>query len=180
MKSSSGWRITSLRPLNRSGFEMSETFGEFTVRAATNADCAAVQALVFGVLREYGLTPEPHATDSDLADIEANYFKTGGAFWVVQNGAGEIIGSVGLHPEASGDCEMRKMYLAQTVRGRGLGRKLLETAVAGARELGFRRVTLGTANVLKEAVRLYERAGFKPIPCDHFPGRCDQAYALEL
>ncbi|MBI3877686.1 MAG: GNAT family N-acetyltransferase [Verrucomicrobia bacterium] len=159
---------------------MNDSFHEFTIRAATNTDCASVQLLVFSVLREYGLTPEPHATDADLADIEANYFQTGGAFWVVQNAAGEIVGSVGLHPEGKGDCEMRKMYLASSVRGRGLGRKLLETAVMRARELGFRRVTLGTASVLKEAVRLYERAGFKPIACDHFPGRCDAAYALDL
>lgn len=159
---------------------MNEPLNKFTIRAATNADCAAVRALVFGVLREYGLTPEPHATDADLGDIEANYFQTGGAFWVVQNAAGEIVGSAGLHPEVNGDCEMRKMYLHPAARGRGLGRKLLETAVARARELGFRRVTLGTASVLKEAVQLYERAGFKPIPCDHFPGRCDAAYALEL
>ena len=159
---------------------MSAVPTQFSIRLATNADCASVQALVFSVLREYGLTPEPHATDADLSDLEAHYLKAGGAFWVVEDAAGNLVGSVGLHAESDGDCELRKMYLAPATRGYGLGRRLLELAVNRARELGFRRVTLGTASVLREAIRLYERAGFQPIPCDHFPGRCDQAYALEL
>ena len=159
---------------------MASDLSQFTIRPATNADGARGRALVFGVLRGYGLTPEPHATDADWSDLEAHYLKTGGAFWVVVDAAGAIVGSAGLQPESGGDCELRKMYLAPAVRGRGLGRRLLELAVARAGELGFRRVTLGTASVLQPAIRLYERAGFEPIPCDHFPGRCDAAYALEL
>lgn len=159
---------------------MNERFAEFTIRTATNADCAAVEALVHGVLKEYGLEPEPGATDSDLKDLEAHYSRGGGAFWVVLEAAGEIVGSCGIHRATSADCELRKMYLRRDVRGRGLGRRLLELSIAQARELGFRRVTLGTAGVLKEAIRLYERAGFNPIPRAGFPCRCDQAYALEM
>ncbi len=153
---------------------------DFTIRKATNADCAAVEALVHGVLHECGLTPEPGATDADLKDLDAHYTQSGGAFWVVVNPTGDIVGSCGIHRDSARDCELRKMYLHRSVRGRGLGRRLLELAVARARELGFKRVTLGTASVLKEAVRLYESAGFKPIPRAGFPCRCDQAYALEL
>jgi len=159
---------------------MSEHFSEFTIRAATNADCAAVEALVHAVLHEYGIQPEPCATDADLKDIETHYTNSGGAFWVVLDSGSEIVGSCGIHRDSAADCELRKMYLHLSLRGRGLGRRLLELAVARARELGFKRVTLGTASVLKEAIHLYERAGFKPIPRAGFPGRCDQAFALDL
>ena len=48
------------------------------------------------------------------------------------------------------------MYLHKSQRGRGLGKFLLDSALAQARELGFTRVTLETASVLKEAIALYE------------------------
>jgi putative acetyltransferase len=72
------------------------------------------------------------------------------------------------------------MYLHRAYRGRGLGRRLLEDALANARRLGFARMTLETASVLKEAIRLYESYGFTPYQPDHLSGRCDHAYLLEL
>jgi len=57
---------------------------------------------------------------------------------------------------------------------------LLEDALAKARQLGFARITLETASVLKEAIRLYESYGFKPYTPDHLSRRCDQAYVLDL
>ena len=101
-------------------------------------------------------------------------------FYVLEEQDGSIVGSYGLYPMEPGVCELRKMYLHRDYRGRGLGRRLLEDALARARQLGFRRITLETASVLKEAIRLYESYGFKPFKADHLSCRCDQAYALDL
>jgi len=189
------------------------------LRCATNADCEPVRNLVFTVLGEYHLKPDPACTDADLRDIEESYFKRGGVFYVLEAKAGPIIGSYGLYPIATtGDtpsvgagpracpdglassrgmgnhgglplrasdatraaCELRKMYLHRDYRGKGLGRGLLEHALAEARRLGFKRVTLETASVLKEAIRLYESYGFKPYRPAHLSCRCDQAYSLDL
>ena len=46
-------------------------------------------------------------------------------------------------------------------RGTGLGRRLLETALAYCRERGMRRVFLWSFAELDDALRLYERAGFQ-------------------
>jgi len=150
------------------------------LRPATNADCESVRTLVFAILGEYGLRPDPGCTDADLDDIEQSYLARGGVFHVLEEQDGSIIGSYGLHPLEAGVCELRKMYLRRDHRGKGLGRRLLEDALARARQLGFRRMMLETASVLKEAVRLYESYGFKPYKAEHLSSRCDQAYALEL
>ena len=150
------------------------------LRPATNADCEPVRNLVFTVLGEYGLKPDPGCTDADLDDIEQSYLARGGVFHVLEEQDGSIIGSYGLYPMEPGICELRKMYLHRAYRGKGLGRRLLEDALARARQSGFRRITLETASVLKEAIRLYERYGFKPFQPDHLSCRCDQAYALDL
>lgn len=157
-----------------------DTFKHLKIRPATNNDAEAVTALVFGVLAEYGLTPDPTTTDADLRDVERNYRARGGCFEVVDDGRGRIVGSVGLYPLEEGTCELRKMYLAPEVRGIGLGKQLLERMIEMARELGFERIVLETANVLVEAIALYTSYGFQPVQADHLSARCDQAYELRL
>ena len=138
-----------------------------------------MERLVFGTLREFGLLPDAH-TDADLVDIEAAYLRDGGMFDVLVSDAGEIVGTIGLCRVSPSTCELRKMYLDEAVRGQGHGRRLLEHALARARELGFTRVTLETANVLQAAISLYERRGFKPYIADHKSPRCDRTYYLDL
>ncbi len=150
------------------------------LRAATNTDCRKIAALVYGVLKEYGLKPDPESTDADLKDIERSYFVRGGAFYVLEEETGSIVGAYGLYPIDELMCELRKMYLHKLFRGRGLGKLLLESALAEARRMGFKRVTLETASVLKEAISLYKTYGFVEYKADHLSRRCDQAFVLQL
>ncbi|MHC4567855.1 MAG: GNAT family N-acetyltransferase, partial [Planctomycetota bacterium] len=147
---------------------------------AGNEDRQDVTNLVYGVLKEYGLKPDPQATDADLKDIERSYFERGGAFFVLEDRDGSVIGAYGLYPIENQTCELRKMYLHKSHRGKGLGKFLLDSALEQATELGFKRVTLETASVLKEAIALYESYGFVECQPDHMSQRCDQAYHLEL
>ena len=149
------------------------------IRPATNADCAKVRALIFTVLDEYGLEPAPKTMDRDLDDLEGFY--EGGIFDVLETPDGDIVGTVGLWPmEAGGAVELRKMYLKQSARGRGNGKRLLVHAVSRARELGFQRIELQTARVLEEALGLYAKFGFAPSEKAALERRCDQALALNL
>ncbi|MBN2128201.1 MAG: GNAT family N-acetyltransferase [Sedimentisphaerales bacterium] len=150
------------------------------LRTATNDDCEQIRNLVYAVLEEYGLKPDPESTDADLADIEQAYFASGGAFYVLESQHGSIIGAYGLYRMDDRTCELRKMYLHRNYRGKGLGKRLLEDALNQARERGFTKVVLETASVLKEAIALYQTYGFTPHKPDHLSARCDQAYLLEL
>ncbi len=150
------------------------------LRPATNSDGPAAQALVSGVLAEYGLRPDPSGTDADLQDLAANYTSRGGDFAVLADAAGALVATCGLYPLADGAVELRKMYLAKPLRGQGQGKRLLDWALTRARELGFKRMTLETAGVLKEAIALYERNGFKPDEAGLHSCRCDTGYSREL
>lgn len=153
---------------------------DYFLRPATNDDRAGIERLVFAALEEHGLKADPAGTDSDLRDILASYLASGGIFDVLVDDSGRIVGSVGLCRVDNSICELRKMYLAPEVRGCGWGRRLLEHALRRAAELGFRRVVLETASVLKAAVALYERHGFQRHLPDHLSARCDAAYYLDL
>jgi N-acetylglutamate synthase-like GNAT family acetyltransferase len=153
---------------------------EITFRKAKNEDLPEISKLIFSILEEYGLKPDPESTDADLRDIESSYFANGGLFDVLINESGNIVATVGLFNMEEGVCELRKMYLLQSQRGKGYGKKILEYAIAKAKQLGYKKIILETASVLKEAIGLYEHYGFKKYSSEHLSGRCDKAYYLEL
>jgi putative acetyltransferase len=150
------------------------------IRSATNRDRQRVVALVFSILAEYGLPPDPDGKDTDLSDIEEHYIRAGGVFELLEDRAENLLGTYGLYPLDRATCELRKMYFIPRIRGRGLGREVLARAVEQARRLGFKVIVLETISVLREAIRLYTRFGFVPVPAAHISKRVDQAYMLKL
>ncbi len=153
---------------------------EWLLRPATTADSGAVRSLVFRVLEEYGLKPDPGGADADLFDLGAHYPQVGGWFGVLVDPTDHIVGSVGVHAVDGTTFEIRKMYLDRGCRGRGFGRGMLERGLTEAKVRGARRVVLETARVLREAVTLYERRGFRIVPGSPNVCRCDLVMELEL
>lgn len=152
---------------------------EINIRPATNDDCINVQNLVFSVLREYDLKPDPEHTDKDISDIETNYLNRGGLFEVLEDKNGRLLGTVGLFPLDDKRIELRKMYFAKELRGRGLGKETLKRMIATAAEKGYEKIVLETASVLKEAIGLYKKFGFIETHDKNAP-RCDQSFYLNL
>jgi GNAT superfamily N-acetyltransferase len=60
--------------------------------------------------------------------------------------------------------EVKRMYVAPSARGRGVGRQILNAIEAVARKLGASRLVLETGTRQPEAIALYSRAGFVEIP----------------
>lgn len=112
-----------------------------------------------GVLyaREYGLdtTFEPYVA-KPLADFVLT--KTG-RLWVAEEGD-RIVGSIAVVDAGENEGQLRWFLVAPEARGRGVGRRLLEEALAYCAARGFQRVFLWSVADLDSALRLYERAGF--------------------
>lgn len=154
---------------------------QLIIRPAANADIAQVQALVFSVMREFGLEPAPGSLDADLSDLEQYYVRPGGVFVVVADQCNHrIVGSAGLMPKSDRCAELRKMYLAPEIRGQGWGRKLLGMMIEEARRRGFMQIGLETNSAFKDAIRLYTRNGFVRVDDKPLSPRCDQVYRLAL
>ncbi|WP_236354844.1 GNAT family N-acetyltransferase [Konateibacter massiliensis] len=60
--------------------------------------------------------------------------------------------------------ELKRIFLRKEYRALGLGKELLLRLEADARIQGFRYGILETGNVLKDAIRLYQKMGYKAIP----------------
>ena len=152
---------------------------QFTLRQATNDDIGAIQHVVFSVLEEYGLTPDPSGKDADLTDIESNYNTPNGFFGVVLDNS-VIIGTIGLFRVSEEAAELRKMYVLPAYRGSGIGKWMLETVIGIARAKGYTVLTLETIAPLKEAIALYLSYGFSEIAPKEINDRVDRAFALQL
>ena len=153
---------------------------KFNIRTALNEDSGEIKSLIFGILDEYHLAPDPESLDKDLENIEGSYTNNNGIFDVVVNPNGIIIATTGLFKIDETTCELRKMYLLKDYRGMGLGKFLLDHSIEAAIKLGYKKIVLETASVLKEAIGLYEKYGFIPYESDHLSGRCDQTYYLSI
>ena len=150
------------------------------IREATTADADAIRAVVGETLAEFGFPLETGGTDSDLDDVPTGYQQRGGAFRVIVDDTGAIVGCGGLYPMQPGVVELRKMYFRPEIRGQGLGRKLLDDLIAEARHRNFSRIELETASNLEAAIALYQRAGFVETAGPKHSCRCDRTFALQL
>ncbi|HET8650081.1 MAG TPA: GNAT family N-acetyltransferase, partial [Gemmatimonadales bacterium] len=57
--------------------------------------------------------------------------------------------------------QLRWFLVDPSARGRGLGRRLLDTAIEFSRAAGYRRIVLWTVSALEAAARLYRAVGFE-------------------
>lgn len=94
-----------------------------------------------------------------------------GIFLLVWSG-GEPAGCGALRTQSAGIGEIRRMWVAPSLRGRGAGRALLVELERQAWQLGFGAVRLDTATELHEAKALYRSAGYVEVPAYN-----DNAYA---
>lgn len=60
--------------------------------------------------------------------------------------------------------EIKRMFVSENARVKGIGSKILTELEIWAKELGFRKTILETGNMLPEAVRLYKKNGYIQIP----------------
>ncbi|TWP51915.1 winged helix-turn-helix transcriptional regulator [Lentzea tibetensis] len=76
---------------------------------------------------------------------------------------GEPVGGAGLKLVDAGVGEVKRMWVSASVRGLGLGRRLLAEVEAAARGRGVRVVRLETNRTLVEAIALYLAAGYREV-----------------
>lgn len=82
---------------------------------------------------------------------------------------GRLVGCVAVVPADAATAQLRWFLVDPAARGGGLGRRLLDAAVAFAWARGYDAVVLWTVRALTAAAHLYRKVGF--VPVEERPGR---------
>ena len=131
-----------------------------SVRRAELADADAVGRLLHDFNTEYDdITPGPDA----LAERVRELIASGETIVLLAGGGPEGLAVLRFRPAlwTSGlECYLAELYVVPDRRGQGLGRALMETALAVAREQGADSMDLGTGDEDVAARALYESLGF--------------------
>jgi DNA-binding MarR family transcriptional regulator/GNAT superfamily N-acetyltransferase len=83
--------------------------------------------------------------------------------FVVMYLSGEPIGCGAVKHHPGDVTDIKRMWIAESARGLGLGRRLLEHLEGLARERGSKEARLETGDVLGEAIALYRSAGYVEV-----------------
>ncbi|MFI5961154.1 GNAT family N-acetyltransferase [Streptomyces asoensis] len=104
----------------------------------------AFEALVAKIVGDYATAHSPDREAAWIAEVD-----------------GERVGSVLLVAgDRQGVAKLRVLLVTPAARGLGLGTRLVEQALAFARDAGYGQVTLWTTDNLVSARRIYEHFGF--------------------
>jgi putative acetyltransferase len=158
-----------------------------TFRPIRPEDDAAVAAIIRQVMPEFGADGPGFALhDAEVKHMSAAYSVTGAAYFVLVGEDGQVVGGAGVAALEGGEpgvCELKKMYFLPRARGKGMGESLLRQCLTAARNLDYRTCYLETLSGMDQAIRLYQKLGFKPLcaPLGRTGhGGCDHWFALEL
>jgi putative acetyltransferase len=103
-----------------------------------------------------------------LGDPENSILRKGGHVFMVYADA-KPVGCVALMPIGNSVYELSKMAISPHLRGQGIGRRLLQHAIAQAKLIGAKSLFLGSSTKLPNAVHLYESVGFRHVRPETLP-----------
>ncbi|HET7673083.1 MAG TPA: GNAT family N-acetyltransferase [Candidatus Saccharimonadales bacterium] len=118
------------------------------------------------------------SSQADLKAMQDYYIEPGGNFFIAwEIASGEIAGFIGVKKIGGAEGQIRRMAVMPTYRRQGIGTRLARTAVAWAKDAGFRRLHVATGEKEK-AIHIYKSAGFEEVGRD--PKRGDILLSLNL
>lgn len=114
--------------------------------------------------REHGFgVPFEAKVTREFAEFATRFAPACDGMWFVVD-RGDVHGSIVIDGhKGEGPAHLRWFILDDTLRGRGLGHRMMEAALACCRRAGFRHIYLNTFKGLDAARSLYERAGFRLV-----------------
>lgn len=137
-----------------------------TIREITKQDNQIIATIVRSAMKEFNANPRTTIIgDPTLDTMFENYESPGSIYYIIEDN-NIVAGGCGIkHLENTEEniCELQRMFLLPSSRGKGYGKLLLDLCIKKAKEFGYEEIYLETLSQMKKAINIYEIAGFKKI-----------------
>jgi len=99
----------------------------------------------------------------ELADIDEMYAPPHGCIYLYCDND-QYVGCVAVRKIDATKAELKRMYVRDAYRKKGVGQQLLDAALNFAQSAGYHYILLDTLASMTPAMNLYKKNGFKEIP----------------
>lgn len=131
--------------------------------ARSTPELTATAALFRAYAKALEIDLEFQGFQKELDALPGPYAPPGGELLLAKAGD-HVLGCIGLKPLAPGVAEIKRLYVREQARGKGLARRLVEGILEIAVERGYAEVKLDTLPQMEAAIALYKSFGFAPVP----------------
>ncbi|TXD50350.1 MULTISPECIES: GNAT family N-acetyltransferase [unclassified Polaribacter] len=100
--------------------------------------------------------------DDDLLDHPQKYLEQGSSIFLAHY-EDQVVGTISLIPVNEHTYEILKLGVVDGFKGLGIGRKLMQICIDICVEKNVKIITLESSSKLENALKLYEKLGFKHI-----------------
>ena len=118
---------------------------------------------------------EIEPADREIISHPGKYILDPGGQILIAERDGQAVGCCALIAMAPGEFELAKMTVAESERGSGIGRRLLQFAIDEGRRMGAHRLYLESNTRAAAAIHLYEQLGFRHLPAGDHPSKYQRA-----
>lgn len=105
--------------------------------------------------------------DEELSRLSAMYGSPTGCIILAKDNDA-YIGCIAVRKIDNEIGEIKRMYVKPDSQQRGTGTRLLEEAIAFAKDAGYKKLQLDTLNTMLPAMKLYKKSGFYEIPAYYY------------
>lgn len=148
-----------IKPAGEARAEIDRTVRVTVERADAEVSRALQEAFFADIAARY-----PGWEPASSQSVEPSDLAPPDGIWIVAYRDGRAIGCGGLQRLDDETGEVRRIFLEETERGLGTGRRLLVELEEHARRLGYRRVRLTTGDRQPQALGMFQSAGYQEIP----------------
>jgi len=133
------------------------------IQAQTPSQISEVKALFLEYAESLGFDLGFQGFEEEVAGLPGEYAAPEGRLLIAYLD-GEAMGCTALRKIEGTICEMKRLYVRPSARGKGIGKMLSEKLIAEARAIGYTHMRLDTiADQMQTAIAIYRAQGFREI-----------------
>jgi GNAT superfamily N-acetyltransferase len=133
------------------------------VAARSKFELTSAAALFRAYAKSLPVDLAPQGFSQELASLPGVYAPPAGELLLAKRGD-HVLGCIALKPLKPKVAEIKRLFVRPQARGKGVGKALIQAAIAAARQAGYGEIKLDTLPEMEGAIALYKSAGFSAIP----------------